>query len=1029
MILNCHSYYSLRYGTLSLRELILAAVELHIETLVLTDVNNSSAALDFIKLAKKNGIKPLVGVEFQTKGETLFTLIAQNNEGFFQINHYLSSFLLQGKEFEKYPPVLPHTYVVFPMKTKRPINLRANEYIGILPHQTNFLLQYRPEELEKCVALHTVTFQPKQKYYELHRVLRAIDLNSTLPKLEEKRVAPKNQFFVSLPQLESKYEMYPQLIEKSRKLLENCNIDFDYGKPKNKAIFGETKASDLTLLRQISEEGFQYRYKENSVNRARFEKELRVITELGFTSYFLITWDIIKYAESKGYHHIGRGSGANSIIAYCLKITDVDPIDLDLYFERFINPHRSSPPDFDIDFSWDERDDVIAYVFKKHGGQFVSLIATYNTFKTRSAIREIAKTFALPKEEIDRLIRYPEHVLNTNSITRKLLFYANLLNGFPNYLGIHAGGIIISEKPLFHFTAMQMMPKGFPIVHWDMYVAEDIGFHKYDVLSQRGLGHIKEAVQIIKKNQDIEVDIHQAEKFKNDEKVKQQLQSGNTIGCFYIESPAMRGLLNKLKCDNYISLVAASSIIRPGVAKSGMMKMYIERFHNRDFEYLHPIMETHLKETYGIMIYQEDVIKIAHYFADIDLADADILRRAMSGKFRSQKEMDRVVNLFFDNCKKKGFPEELTKEVWRQIESFSGYSFSKAHSASYAVESFQSLYLKAHFPKEFMVAVINNRGGFYGTEFYVNEARNAGAIIKEPCVNLSEINACIYGDKIYIGLSFVRELEYRVSRRILWERKKNGTFKTIEDFMDRIQPSLEQVMILIRVNALRFSGLTKKELTWTCQFLLMGKGATSIPASRLTSTYFGSAQHKPLSTSRSMTYEEQPKTSRSVPDSNRNEMPAYEIPTNLQLFKLERKNYELPKLNHNPFDDYMDQIELMGYSICSPFNLVKSTLKKSLFAKDLVAHADQVVYIAGYYVAQKKVKTVKHELMKFGCFIDQAGQFFDTIHFPDSLAKYPLQGRGCYYIMGKVVLDFGYPNVEVVKVKKLVLRERDSFVG
>lgn len=977
MILNCHSYYSLRYGTLSLRELIQSAVELGIEKVVLTDINNSSAALDFIKLAQENGIKPLVGVEFRDKSGWLFTLIAESNEGFYQINHYLSSFLMQGKKFEKYPPKLCDVVCLYPIGAKRPKNLKENEYFGVLPHQCNQLIKYDKETLERCMALHTVTFQPKQKYYELHRILRAVDLNTTLPKLQDDQVAPKNQFFVEMEKLEKKYELYPQLIDQAEALIEDFEIDFEYGIPKNKAVFGESEEADQELLIQISEEGFRYRYNVNDKKaRMRFEKELSVILDLGFVSYFLITWDIIQYAHSKGYHHIGRGSGANSIIAYCLKITDVDPIDLDLYFERFINPHRTSPPDFDIDFSWDERDDVIEYIFRKHGAKYVGLIATYNTFKTRSAIREIAKTFALPKEDIDRLIKYPEHILNATKITRELLFYANLVSGFPNYLGIHAGGIIISEEPLFNYTAMQMMPKGFPIVHWDMYVAEDIGFHKYDILSQRGLGHIKEAVEIVKRNQNIEVDIHEIEKFKKDEKVRRQLQSGNTIGCFYIESPAMRGLLNKLRCDNYISLVAASSIIRPGVAKSGMMKQYIERFHDRNFEYLHPIMEEHLSETYGIMIYQEDVIKIAHYFAGIDLADADILRRAMSGKFRSKKEMDRVVNLFFENCKEKGYPEELTKEVWRQIESFSGYSFSKAHSASYAVESFQSLYLKAHYPLEFMVAVINNRGGFYGTEFYVNEARNAGATIKEPCVNRSEINATIYGKDIYVGLSFIRELEYRVIKKIIWERKESGEFKTIQDFMDRIHPSLEQVMILIRTSALRFSGLSKKELTWTCQFILKG-------------------------------------TPKPNPTKN--------------LFRLETRKYELPKLEHNPYDDYMDQIELIGYSIDSPFNLVKSTLKKSLLAKDLKSHAEQIIYIAGYYVAQKKVKTVKHELMKFGCFIDKEGQFFDTVHFPDTLSKYPLQGRGCYYIMGKVVLDFGYPNVEVIKVKKLEWKDREGF--
>ncbi|MCB0477519.1 MAG: PHP domain-containing protein, partial [Crocinitomicaceae bacterium] len=367
MIVNGHSYYSLRYGTLSLRELVQSAVELDIGTLVLTDINNSSAALDFVKLAKEKGIKPLIGIEFHDETGWLFTLIAQNNEGFYQINHYLSSFLMQGREFEKYPPYLEDTLVIFPLNAKRIRNLRANEYFGVLPHQCTHLLKFKEEDLEKCVALHTVTFQPKQKYYQLHRILRAVDLNTTLPKLKENQVAPRNQFFTNLDRVKAKYEMYPQLIEQGKALLEKCHVDFEYGIPKNKAVFGESEEADQELLLQIAEEGFRYRYDaQNRKARERFEKELNVIMDLGFVSYFLITWDIIQYAKSKGYHHIGRGSGANSIIAYCLKITDVDPIDLDLYFERFINPHRTSPPDFDIDFSWDERDDVTEYIFRKH---------------------------------------------------------------------------------------------------------------------------------------------------------------------------------------------------------------------------------------------------------------------------------------------------------------------------------------------------------------------------------------------------------------------------------------------------------------------------------------------------------------------------------------------------------------------------------------------------------------------------------------------------------------------------------------
>jgi len=454
------------------------------------------------------------------------------------------------------------------------------------------------------------------------------------------------------------------------------------------------------------------------------------IDKLGFSSYFLITWDIIRYSMGRGFYHVGRGSGANSVVAYCLRITDVDPIELNLYFERFINPKRSSPPDFDIDFSWRERDEVQDYIFKRYGLKYTALLGTITTFQGRSTLRELGKVYGLPKNEIDMLVNEPENNLNESDLTRRIFHIGSLMENFPNNRSIHAGGILISEKPVNYYTALDMPPKGFQTTQWDMYVAESIGFEKIDILSQRGIGHIRESVEIIRKNRKLEIDIHRIQDFKTDEQVKKQLKSGETIGCFYIESPAMRGLLKKLRCDDYIALVAASSIIRPGVAKSGMMREYIRRFHDREsINYLHPVMKEQLEETFGVMVYQEDVLKVCHHFAGLDLADADVLRRAMSGKYRSRVEFQKIVEKFHENCNRKGYPAELTSEVWRQIESFAGYSFSKAHSASYAVESFQSLYLKSRFPLEFMVAVINNFGGFYQTWVYVNEARRCGATI------------------------------------------------------------------------------------------------------------------------------------------------------------------------------------------------------------------------------------------------------------------------------------------------------------
>jgi DNA polymerase III alpha subunit len=408
-----------------------------------------------------------------------------------------------------------------------------------------------------------------------------------------------------------------------------------------------------------------------------------------------------------------------------------------------------------------------------------------------------------------------------------------------------------------------MPPKGFPTTQWDMYTAEEIGFEKLDILSQRGIGHIKESAEIILRNRGIDVDVHAIQKFKKDKLVKEYLKKGETKGCFYVESPSMRQLLQKLRCEDYLTLVAASSIIRPGVARSGMMKEYIYRFHNpNNFSYIHPVMKEQLEETYGVMVYQEDVLKVCHHFAGLDLADADILRRAMSGKHRSRQEMQRIVDRFFSNCREKGYSEQITNEIWRQIESFAGYSFSKAHSASYAVESFQSLYLKSHFPLEFMVAVINNFGGFYRTWVYVHEAKRYGASIQQPCVNKSFYKTTIYQKDIYLGFIHIMSLEEKIGKAIELERN-SGEFRDLHDFVTRVNPGLEQVVLLIRSGAFRFTGKKKATLLWEAHMMMNKIKPESI---------------KPL-------------------------------------FAPQVKNFTLPDFEQRTLDDAYDEIELIGFPV------------------------------------------------------------------------------------------------------------------
>ncbi len=971
MYLNCHSYYSLRYGTFSVETLAAMAVKSGIDKLALTDINNSMGVVDFVKACTKNGVKPVAGIEFRAGNELLYVGIARNNEGFMELNEFLSYHNINHLPLPGEAPTFSHSIVIYPFGKKSPGQLRENEYTGIRSTELNRLLSsdYRHNQ-DKLVALCPVTFNDEPGY-ELHRNLRAIDNNTLLSMLVPSQVAAPDECFVLPANLGKRFEYYPGIIANSRKLLDDCTIEFDFTTVKNKKLFSASTYDDRLLLEKLTMDGLHYRYgKKDKEALRRVKHELEIIDRLGFSSYFLITWDIIRYTMSRGFYHVGRGSGANSIVAYCLRITDVDPIELNLYFERFLNPKRTSPPDFDIDFSWKDRDEVFEYIFKRYGHKHTSLLGATSTFKGKSILRELGKVYGLPKEEIDLLVEEPNNPLNNNDIANHIVKLGTRMTDFPNIRSIHAGGVLISEEPLTAYTALDMPPKAFPTTQWDMYVAEDLGFEKLDILSQRGIGHIQEAVDIIKLNRGINIDIHRVSEFKKDEKIKKQLKKAETIGCFYIESPAMRGLLKKLKCDNYLTLVAASSIIRPGVARSGMMKEYIWRFHNPDkFTYLHPIMEEQLAETYGVMVYQEDVLKICHHFAGLDLADADVLRRAMSGKYRSRVEFDKIVNKYFESCREQGHSDEVTREVWRQIESFAGYSFSKAHSASFAVESYQSLFLKSYYPLEFMTAVLNNFGGFYQAWVYINEAKRCGATIELPCVNRSNHTTTISGSTIWLGFVYIANLESNIAHAIVDERQRNGTYASLSDFVSRVPITLEQAILLIRLNALRFTGISKQELLWQVHLLLR----------------------------------------KSAPP-----------PTDGSLFTTPVRQFHMPALDHSIVDDAFDEIELLGFPVTMGyFDLLQTTFRGELRAHELATRVGDTVRMLGSLVTIKYVRTIRNEIMHFGTFFDADGEFFDTVHFPQSAKQYPFKGRGVYLMKGRIVEEFGFPSVDVEKMVKL----------
>ncbi len=977
MYLNVHSYYSLRYGTMSPEALVRRAAAYGIPVLPLTDINTTMGIFEFVRLCRDHNIVPVAGADIRIRDgdRMLYTLLARSFGGYGEINRFLTHHNLTSIPFPRRAPAFEEVYVIYPPGNVPEGPLRPHEYVGITPAPRHrLLLRRRDADASRLVLLCPATFATQEEIL-LHRHLRAIDHNTLLADLPDGAAAGRGELFLPPRTLYHAFRDEERIIANTKRVLESCSFEFDFSTPKNRRTFTGDEHDDMQLLSKLAADGRRRRYGTDDAAAARrIDHELEIIGRMGFAAYFLITWDIIRYAMSRGFYHVGRGSGANSVVAYCLGITDVDPIDLNLYFERFINPRRSSPPDFDIDFSWKERDEVLEYIFMRYGRGHTALLGAVSTFRSRSLLRELGKVYGLPKEEIDALVRDPAGLRDRDDVSRTIFAVAEQLRDFPNLRTIHAGGVLIAGEPITDYAALDLPPKGFPVTQWDMHTAEAIGFEKLDILSQRGIGHIGEAAEIIRKNRGKQVDVHATQRFKKDPQVLDLLRRGETLGCFYIESPAMRGLLRKIRCDSYPALVAASSIIRPGVARSGMMKEYIRRYHNpTGFRYLDPVLEEQLSETFGIMVYQEDVLKVCHHFAGLGLAEADVLRRAMSGKYRSSREMEKIAGRFFAGARARGHEEAVAREVWRQIASFAGYSFSKAHSASYAVESLQSLWLKAHYPLAFLVAVINNFGGFYPAWVYLNEVRRCGGRLALPCVNRSETLTSLAGDEVRLGFVHLKSLERTLARRLVAERQRGGPYRSLADFHARLTPGAGQMQILIRTGAFRFTERSRKELLWEAA-MLAGRGKKN-----------GSPQPR--------------------------------------LFPAPQQSYHLPPLEENDLEKAWDEVELLGFPVTlSWFDMLVTSFRGEVLAREMLQHVGRKVRMAGLLVHVKDVRTVRGEWMHFGTWLDVEGEFFDTVHFPATLKQYPFRGPGVYLILGKVTEEFGVTSLETEKMARLEVK-------
>ncbi|NND09359.1 MAG: DNA polymerase III subunit alpha [Saprospiraceae bacterium] len=973
MFLNCHTYHSYHYGLMSPAQLVQQAVDCGVTALALTDINNSACAVEFHRLCSNASIAASIGAEFWQNGRTLYIVLAKNAHGM----HALHQLLNRNSVHQKALPMRPsisNCIVLYPKLPCRLRDLAPHEYQLVKATQVFAQKSAIPGSLQcqKQVAWHPITLaQPGE--HHLHQILRAIGEKKLLGHPLRNQTAASSEHMVALDKLGRKFQHAPWLLRNAARILEETHFNLDQGLCVNRPNFGADRWEDLVRLRALAWKGRARRYAANHPTVAlRLKAELDLIERLNLECYFLTTWDIVRYARRRKFFYVGRGSGANSVVAYCLFITDVDPIELNLYFERFINPYREQPPDFDIDFSHFDRDDVWQYVFDKYTPDHAAVLGTYQRYKGKSLVRSIGSVLGLSKSEQDMIVQEPWSDAKHHPMAKKIFAIGHQLRMYPSHLGMHVGGIIIGGKPLSYTTALKMMPKGVPVTMMDMHHASEWGYHKLDILSQRGLSHVQKAIQWTHGKIDV-AGIRDMACIKADSKVQKLLQDSACIGCFYIESPAMRGLLAKLKCRTYKELIAACSIIRPGVAKSGMMQRYIDSHLGKPLaRNLHPLFREHLADTYGIMVYQEDVMKMVHLFADFDMHEADMLRRLMTGKRKFQKELTALQAKFYAGAAAKGHREADIKEIWRQVASFSGYAFCKAHSASYAVESLQSLYLKAHFPLQFIMAVIDCAGGFYPTECYVHEARRLGAVVEPPCINRTGSGSTLISNRILLGFKHLKKIRYKTLQLLLAARSA-GCFTDFPDFLSRVSLPFGQLDLLIRIGAFRTLAQDKTRL------------------------YGILLRH-------------------------------YTPHRQQSLFPAEsgQQTVSLPVDSKVPADDATEEVALLGFALSRPFDRYMGKASRArIVAKQMVQHQHLIVEMLGYYLIEKPVTTAGGGHMCFATWIDECDEYFDTVHFPRILERHGCLRPGFYRLQGKVTVEHAYAMLTVTDAVLLQANKAD----
>ena len=963
-------------GTIPLMKLITKTKELHMSHIALTEVNGLWGFIRFVQLAKEQGIKAIAGTNLITEMDNVI-LLAENQTGYENMCRIISC--IHDDRDASIPNLLISFHSGLFILTHQDSVL---ELLSTFIPNSHLFVELRPGIAEaeaqtlanayqlEIIATGDVYFLSKEDYHT-HRILRTIDLNTTLSQLPPNETKDQRHFFRSEKEMIDLFPNSMTAINNSQYLAERCKTDWTY----TNTIFPDLSLKNThranKALRSLVTTGAHERYgKINGLLKKRINYELSLITQKGFAPYFLIVRDIVQQTEST----IGRGSGAASVVSYCLYITQVDPLRYNLQFERFIHPERMNMPDIDIDFPWDERDKILDYIFNKYSTERSAMVSSQVFLQPRSSIREVSKVYGLSEEEIKvitkrigyysrqtELVKWVQNDrrfknLNLDDTIIEILKHSEKVIGAFRVSSVHPGGVIIVPDEIRKYVPVLTAPKGVQIVEWEKDQVEDSGLLKIDILGNRSLAVVRDTLKQVGLYRNEYMDYHKIQPV-DDLKTKDLMKTGRTMGVFYIESPATRQLLAKAGKVDFEHVVIYSSIIRP--AANRYTNLMLDRIHGKPWKLLHQDLEC-LAESYGIMVYEEQVSMVARKIAGFGYAQSDYLRKVIS-KPALEHVIPRWKRKFISGAINRGYTRKLAQTLWQMIQSFSGYSFCKPHSASYAMLSFTCAYLKAHYPAEFLAAVIANQGGFYSPYAYLSEARRFGIHIMPPHINRSFREYRGRKDRIRMGFMVIRNLQAKAIDTIINERK-SGDFVSLADFLTRVYIDLSDAMAL--TNAGCFAELepeiTHKDIAFrTAHFYLQNESGEPLTVPTLTGNL--SRQEKR---------------------------------------KLEIETFGFP-ISEHPLLNYLPYLG--------------THIKK---AKDIHLYKGKTIALAGIAITRKIAATRNRQPMEFVTFEDET-DLYECVMFPETYKTFGdlLNWETLFLIQGKVEEAY---SVYTVTIEKLI---------